>query len=553
MSTEILNTIRQLYIDPDSITDKATRINVTLLLNLIEQLAKENQELREEVQALTDEINRLKGEQGRPNIRPQKKGEDTSSEKERKRKNDSPNEPRTPKKDAIVAHREEVRRIKRDELPEDAVFKGYDTVIIQDIKLMPDNIAFKREVYYSPSEKRRFMATLPEGYDGEFGPGLKTLVLCLYHDSKMSQPAIFRLLHTIGIVISMATISRIITDDMDQFHAEKKAIVAAGMQSTSWQHMDDTGARVNGVNFVNHVLCNPYYTAYFTRKGKDRLTLLEIISQQPLTFLLNEQTIELLNDLGLSDKQQKRLQPFVSEQHLTRDEINQKLTELFPDPNKQQTNRQRILEAAALTAFHQQDMAPFLTLICDDAPQFKTLTEYLGLCWIHEGRHYKKLKPLLLLHRQSVELILEQFWNYYHELQSYKQAPTPAEAERLSALFDTLFSQTTGYTDLDNRLALTFAKKKELLLVLKFSQIPLHNNPAELAAREQTRRRDVSLQNKNEKGTEAKDTMMTVIATARKLCVNIYDYIYDRKSKTFKLPSLAFIIQQKSQEVLDSS
>jgi hypothetical protein len=130
-------------------------------------------------------------------------------------------------------------------------------------ELQPDNIAFKREVYYSPSEKRRIIATLPDGYDGEFGPGIKTLVLCLYHDSKMSQPAIFRLLRTIGVLISMGSISRIITDDAEQFHAEKNAIVAAGMSSTCWQHMDDTGARVNGVNYVNHILCNPFYTAYF--------------------------------------------------------------------------------------------------------------------------------------------------------------------------------------------------------------------------------------------------------------------------------------------------
>jgi hypothetical protein len=29
--------------------------------------------------------------------------------------------------------------------------------------------------------------------------------------------------------------------------------------------------------------------------------------------------------------------------------------------------------------------------VCDDAPQFKWLTEDIGLCWVHEGRHYKKL------------------------------------------------------------------------------------------------------------------------------------------------------------------
>ena len=37
--------------------------------------------------------------------------------------------------------------------------------------------------------------------------------------------------------------------------------------------------------------------------------------------------------------------------------IDEKLSELFPDANKQKTNRQRILEAAALIAFHQQGSA----------------------------------------------------------------------------------------------------------------------------------------------------------------------------------------------------
>ena len=553
MSAEILDIIRQLQIDLDSITDPVTRASVTVLLNLIEQLAQENQDFKEQIQTLRDEINRLKGEQGRPHIRPQKKKDgDISSEKERNPKeNRPPKQLKIPKKVNIIANRDVVCRIDKNQLPEDALFKEYDTLIIQDIKLMPDNIAFKREVYYSSTEKRRIMAPLPDGYEGEFGPGVKTLVLCLYNDSKMSQLAILRLLHIIGIVISKTTISRMVTDDVSPFHEEKKEIVAAGMQSTPWQHIDDTSARVNGVNYSNHILCNPYYTAYFTRKGKDRLTLLEIISQQPLTFRLNEQTVELLQDLGLSGKQQQRLHPLLNDEVLTREVMDQKLNTLFPDPKKQKTNRQRILEAAALSAFHQQGVAPFPILICDDAPQFKKLTQHRGLCWIHEGRHYKKLKPLVLLHRQCLESTLEQFWIYYRELLAYKESPTSAESERLSARFDTLFSQKTGYNALNDRLALTRAKKKELLLVLQFAKTPLHNNPAELGAREQVRRRDVGLQNKNKKGTEAKDTMMTITATARKMGVNLFGYIHDKLSKTFAMPSLASMIRQKSQQQID--
>jgi hypothetical protein len=41
----------------------------------------------------------------------------------------------------------------------------------------------------------------------------------------------------------------------------------------------------------------------------------------------------------------------------------------------------------------------------------------------------------------------------------------------------------------------------ELLLTLKYPEIPLHNNAAELGAREQVRKRDVSLHTMTEEGT----------------------------------------------------
>ncbi|WP_457552504.1 hypothetical protein, partial [Desulfobacula sp.] len=55
-----------------------------------------------------------------------------------------------------------------------------------------------------------------------------------------------------------------------------------------------------------------------------------------------------------------------------------------------------------------------------------------------------------------------------------------------------------------------------------------------------------SLQTKSDKGTEAKDSFLTVTQTAKKLGVNSYKYIYDRVSKTFSMTSLADIILQNS-------
>ena len=49
----------------------------------------------------------------------------------------------------------------------------------------------------------------------------------------------------------------------------------------------------------------------------------------------------------------------------------------------------------------------------------------------------------------------------------------------------------------------------------------------------------------SEKGTEAKDTFMTIVETAKKLSVNTYQYFYDRISKNYEMPSLASLVEQK--------
>ena len=125
--------------------------------------------------------------------------------------------------------------------------------------------------------------------------------------------------------------------------------------------------------------------------------------------------------------------------------------------------------------------------------------------------------------------------------------PDPKRAGELAQQFDTLFATRTGYQQLDERIAKTDAKRKELLLVLKYPELPLHNNASELGARVQARARDISLHTMSEDGTKIKDTFMTISQTAKKLGVRTYDYIRDRVSGELKLPSLAQLIREKSQ------
>lgn len=130
----------------------------------------------------------------------------------------------------------------------------------------------------------------------------------------------------------------------------------------------------------------------------------------------------------------------------------------------------------------------------------------------------------------------------------HQKNPNPASAERLRLEFDRIFSTETGYAQLDDRIAKTLVLKNELLLVLRYPELPLHNNAAELAARSQARSRDVSLQTKSEAGTKAKDTFLTITQTAKKLGVRVYEYIYDRVCGKNEQPSLAELIRKKKND-----
>jgi hypothetical protein len=180
------------------------------------------------------------------------------------------------------------------------------------------------------------------------------------------------------------------------------------------------------------------------------------------------------------------------------------------------------------------------------------LTILLALCWVHNGRHYKRLNPIIPIHQEILKAFLQRFWAYYGKLHLYKKNPNPKQAEILSKEFDELFSTKTGYEELDDRIEKSKNQKDELLVVLKHPETPLHNNISENAARVEKRRQDVSFQTITHEGTMAKDTMMSTVDTCKKLGVSAYKYILDRVSGTFAMQSLSEMIQTIAKTTVNS-
>lgn len=205
--------------------------------------------------------------------------------------------------------------------------------------------------------------------------------------------------------------------------------------------------------------------------------------------------------------------------------------------------RTSIQHAGAIVYYRQQTAMPVIqVLVCDDAGQFKLLTDRLALCWIHAARHFERLSPVAPSHQQALNGFLKQFWTLYRDLQTYRNGPTTERAAELRAEFERLFSTRTGYDALDDRITTTAAKQGELLTVLDHPSSPLHNNTSELGARVSARRRDVSLQSYSSRGAHAMDVFTTLVQTCKKVCCSPYEYFRLHFRHDPQAPSLAKLI-----------
>jgi hypothetical protein len=543
-----------LNLDLDRLPDDATRGAVQALLNLVERLYAENLALRAENQRLKDEIARLKGEQGKPTFpanrsakAPRPSPADLSSEQERR-------EPKPwqkgPKRQRIVIDRIQPLGLDPATLPGDAQFKGYAPFLVQDLVLRTDNVLFLKALYYSPSQRKSFSAALPVGYTGHYGPGIRTLALGLAYGCQVGEKPIHAFFTDCGIAISAGQISALLIQGQQRFHAEAQHVLIAGLSSSPWQQLDDTPTRVNGENHACYTLCNPLYTAYLTMASKERLTVLSVLQGGgPLHYRLDERALAYLEGAGVSQKLRRRVAALAAARAPTvewDDPAFQTLVDSQLGPLGPQ-QRQRVLEAGALAAYRAQAAIPVVeTLVCDDAPQFGGVTAAVARCWVHDGRHYRKLTPYLPQHQELLAEFRKSYWEFYRELRAYQQAPSAAEATRLEARFDALFGQRTGLSVLDDRIRLTREKKEELLVVLAHPEVPLHNNAAELGVRRRVRKRDVSFGPRTEAGRQAWDTFQTLCATAAKLGISFYQYVHDRVSGAYEMASLATVIEERA-------
>src|SRR5918998_3270598 len=135
-------------LDLASIADVGARQAVRALLGLVEELAAENRALGAELAQVKDELARVKGGSGRPKVPPGKAGGSTDYSSEQERRPAPEGWQKRGEQDRVRVDRTERLSVDPATLPPDAVFKGYETVVVQDLVLRADTVAFGLETWY---------------------------------------------------------------------------------------------------------------------------------------------------------------------------------------------------------------------------------------------------------------------------------------------------------------------------------------------------------------------------------------------------------------------
>lgn len=501
-------------------------------------------QLKAEHQAVKDELARLKNLPPRPPHKPS--GMDKATERSGSEGGDGPR----PKGEKSSRRRGsqldkltiDATVVVRAKAPAGSRHKGYEEIVVQDLNLSPRVTRYRRERWQT-SDGKTIIAELDSGIVGGYGPNLHRFVLVLHFSGQVTCERIVALLNGMGVMISKRQVVRLLTAKLETFRAEDEAVLKAGL-SSAYVTVDDTGARHAGKNGYTTQIGSDTFTVFRTGPSKSRKAFLSWLCGSTALYVINDAALGYMQDRNLPQAIIDKLADHEERIFSRPEDWAQHLQALgLTDLNVAPDPVLIASEGALWGAIRHQGRLPDTVIVSDDAGQFRVGLH--ALCWVHAERLVHKLVPSNDKQRNAIEIAKRMIWWFYGSLKEYKLAPSPQQAQVLRARFDRIFKRSaTGYVMLDRLLRRLFRNKDELLRVLDRPEIPLNTNASENDIRTLVTKRKISGGTVSDNGRDARDTMLGLAKTCRKLKLSFYEYLGSRLGTIgTQIPPLAELIR----------
>ena len=340
-------------------------------------------------------------------------------------------------------------------------------------------------------------------------------------------PRLLALLRSVVVAISKRQLVRLLNENHEGFIVEAQNVLRAGLETSPFVSVDDTGARHAGKNGFCTQIGNDWFTWFGTRFSKSRLNFLDRLRAGHTDYVLNDAAYDYMRSPGLPATPIARLvaepetrfsDQTVWQEHLDRLGFNK--LKVTPNPVRVAT------EAALWGSVQSHKFLCDAVVLSDDAGQFNVGLH--ALCWIHAERLVHKLDAFTDRHRAAQKKVREQIWDFYAGLKAYQAKPSRRRSLALQARFDRIFGRRTGFATLDRLLARLQANKAELLIVLEWPEIPLHTNGSENDIRCYLTRRKVSAGTRSDVGRDCRDAFLSLAKTCDKLGIAVWNYLGSR-------------------------
>jgi hypothetical protein len=513
---------------------------VEALLGIIRQLLDRVAELEHTHQHLRDELALLKGQKPRPEIKPSVL-EAPKPKTERPAGSKRPGSAKRPKTAELHIDRE--LQLHLDKPPAGATLKGYEAYVVQELLIKTETTKYQRARYDLP-EGGSVLAPFPQGIlpvaGGHFGANLITYILDQYHQAQVTEPLLLEQLWEFGIDISAGQLHNILTENHAGFHQEKDEVLVTALVVSTYIGTDDTGARHQGRNGYCTALGNDLFSYFESTASKSRVNFLQVLQGSHRDYAVNATALAYWKRQQLPTALVEQLTQ--GPQEFAGEEAWQVRLQALAITDARHVRT--ATEGALLGGLLARGVSPALVVLSDGAPQFVIFVH--AACWIHAERPLAKLVPHNEEHRVAIEQIRGQLWELYQDLKAYRAQPAAAQVPVLTARFEALVTQRTGYPSIDGPLQAMQDHQADLLRVLDQPAVPLHNNGEESDIREYVKRRKISGGTRSAAGRRCRDTFASLKKTCRKLGVRFWDYLQDRVRGLGQIPRLADLIRRKA-------